>query len=259
MPNKAHSERVKRQKQSHIKEETIQKAIDAYRKEQTLEPSQRKGARTIAKDFGIKNQWQTIIYRYKGGRSTREAHEDQQKLTPSEEIVIVDFVKQSADRGFPLTLRDIEQYANLVRKNRLGPNCVPVGESWVGRFLDRYRDVLQTHWSKPLDTQRARAMNPEAKKKWFELVEEFVVKAGIRPEDLYAMDETGCPPSDQGTERVVGARGTRTQHKQGGADRENVTALVTICADGTKLRPTIIFKGQNFMSKWGQDNVSKAS
>ena len=102
-------------------------------------------------------------------------------------------------------------------------------------------------------------MNPEAKKKWFELVEEFVVKAGIRPEDLYAMDETGCPPSDQGTEHVMGARGTRTQHKQGGANRENVTILITICADGTKLRPTIIFKGQNFMSKWGQDNVSKAS
>jgi hypothetical protein len=49
------------------------------------------------------------------------------------------------------------------------------------------------------------------------------------------------------------------QHKQGGADRENVTALVTICADGTVLQPTIIFKGQNFMQKWQQDNVSGAS
>jgi len=102
-------------------------------------------------------------------------------------------------------------------------------------------------------------MNPEAKRRWFELLEEFVVKAGIRPEDLYRMDETGCPPSDQGTERVVGGRGTKTQHKQGGADRENVTAVVTICADGTVLRPTINFKGQNFMSKWTKDNVSEAS
>jgi hypothetical protein len=102
-------------------------------------------------------------------------------------------------------------------------------------------------------------MNPEAKKKWFELLEKFIIQAGIRPEDLYAMDETGCPPSDQGTERVVGGRGTKTQHKQGGADRENVTALATICADGTVLRPTIIFKGQNFMAKWAQDNVSGAS
>jgi hypothetical protein len=47
-------------------------------------------------------------------------------------------------------------------------------------------------------------MNPEAKKSWFELVKKYVVELGIRPEDLYAMDETGCPPSDQGMRRVVG-------------------------------------------------------
>jgi hypothetical protein len=102
-------------------------------------------------------------------------------------------------------------------------------------------------------------MNPEAKKAWFKLVKRFVVDAGIRPEDLYGMDEMGCPPSDQGTERVVGGRGTKTQHKQGGADRENVMALVTICADGTVLRPTIIFKAANFRTDWAQDNVAKAS
>ena len=78
-------------------------------------------------------------------------------------------------------------------------------------------------------------------------------------EDLYAMDESGCPPSDQGTERVVGGRGTKVQHKQGGADHENVTAIVTICADGTTLHLTIIFKGQQFMKKWAQDNVAEAS
>jgi len=101
-------------------------------------------------------------------------------------------------------------------------------------------------------------MNPEAKKKWFKLLEEFVVKAGVRPEDLYGMDETGCLPSDQGTERVVGGQRTKTQHKQGGADCENVTALVTICADRTVLCPTIIFKAKKFRAKWAQDNEAKA-
>jgi hypothetical protein len=47
-------------------------------------------------------------------------------------------------------------------------------------------------------------MNPETKRNWFELLEEFVVKAEVRPEDLYRMDETGCPPSDQGIKHVVG-------------------------------------------------------
>ena len=81
-------------------------------------------------------------------------------------------------------------------------DCEKIGDSWVARFLDRHHDTLQMHWSRPLDTQRAQSMNLEAKKKWFELLEKFVVKAGIRPDDLYGMDETGCPPSDQGTQHI---------------------------------------------------------
>ena len=70
------------------------------------------------------------------------------------------------------------------------------------------------------------------------------------------MDKTGCPPSDQGTQYVCESRGTKTQHKHGGSDHENVMTIVTICANGSMLRPTIIFKGQNFMSKWAANNVS---
>ena len=72
---------------------------------------------------------------------------------------------------------------------------------------------------------------------------------GILPENLYGMDETGCPPLDQGTQKVVGGRGVKTMHKTGGADWENVTALVTICADGTALHSNIIFKAKRFNGK----------
>jgi hypothetical protein len=72
------------------------------------------------------------------------------------------------------------------------------------------------------------------------------------------MDETGCPPLDQGTQHVIGGQGTKTQHKQGGANHENVTTIVTICTNGMTLKPTIIFKSQNFMSKWRNDNVLQA-
>jgi hypothetical protein len=259
MPFRALSERVKAQNKVKLKEAKLRQAVAAYHHEQGKPEGSRKGARTIAQEFGIDGQWRTIVNRYKGGRSQGEANEEKQKLTPAEEALLASFILESADHGFPRSLRDIENYANLIQQGRLGNRYKAVGESWAARFLDRHRDLLQTHWSKPLDTQRARAMNPEAKKKWFELLEKFVIDAGILPENLYAMDETGCPPSNQGTERVVGGRGVKTQHKQGGADRENVTALVTICADGSVLRPTIIFKGQNFMTGWAQDNVSNAS
>ena len=49
------------------------------------------------------------------------------------------------------------------------------------------------------------------------------------------------------------------QHRVGGAGRENVTTIVTICADGTVLKPIIIFKGKNVMKKWTENNISGAS
>ena len=55
-------------------------------------PEPRKGARTIAKEHGIEKAYKTIINRYNDGRSMREAHEEQQKLTASEEAVLVDFL-----------------------------------------------------------------------------------------------------------------------------------------------------------------------
>lgn len=140
---------------------------------------------------------------------------------------------------------------------RVGWELVPprqLEEVGPGGFLID-TDVLQTHWSKPLDTQQASCMNPKAKKGWFELVKKFVVNLGIKPENLYGMDESGCPASDQGTRKVVGGCGTKTQHKQGGADRENVTAIITICADGTALHPTIIFKAAQWNPEWRENNV----
>ena len=73
------------------------------------------------------------------------------------------------------------------------------------------------------------------------------------------MDESGFSQSNVGREQVVGARGTRIQHKQGGGNKENVTALVTICVDGSALQPAIIYKGENFMDKWNDGNVAGAS
>lgn len=200
----------------------------------------------------------TLQRRTNGGQSIQEFNASKQKLTPAEEHVLVNFILESANRGFPLDHKAIQHHANAIRESRLGGDCEKCGKAWVSRFLDRHRDTIQTHWSKPLDTQRAKSLNPEAVASWFEIVRKFIVEEGVLPTQLYAMDESGFPPALQGTSRVAGARGTRIQHQQGGANRENVTALVCICADGTSLKPMIIYKGKNFMEKWNGNNLVQA-
>ena len=115
---------------------------------------------------------------------------------------------------------------------------VILSATWVFKFLDRQHEHLQTFWSKPLDMQHAYSLNPEAVKLWFDLIEEFVIKAGIDKAHIYGMDESGFPTAYPGKDQVVGERGTKTQHKQGGADREKV--VVTICVDGTTVWPLVI-------------------
>ncbi|KAF9236316.1 hypothetical protein BU15DRAFT_50230, partial [Melanogaster broomeanus] len=83
-----------------------------------------------------------------------------------------------------------------------------VGHNWCQRFLTRHRDQLQTHWSKPLDMQHAQALNPATVNHWFDLLEKHVVKGkdgeDIQGSNIYAMDETGNTPGDQGIHCVIG-------------------------------------------------------
>lgn len=58
----------------------------------------------------------------KGNRVLWNFSEDHQKLTCAEEGVLENFIIESAECGFPMTLGQIEEYANLILQNRQGPN-----------------------------------------------------------------------------------------------------------------------------------------
>jgi Tc5 transposase DNA-binding domain len=257
MTYRALSDAVKKQKSRRAQNQRMQEAVEAYKREESKSEELRKSLRVIAKENNVSKS--TLSRLVKGGISMSAFNASKQKLSAAEERVIVDFCLESADRGFPLTHKLVMKMANDILTGRLGTGCESVGDGWVDRFLTRHRDDLQTHWSKPLDMQRANALNSANVTHWFNLVKEHIVDQGVKPCNIYGMDESGFPPSDQGTQRVIGRRGTKTQHKQGGGDRENVTALITICADGTVLDPTIIYKGMNFMKKWAEDNPANAS
>lgn len=81
----------------------------------------------------------------------------------------------------------------------------------------------------------------------------------IPPELMYGGDETGIQEASGQKEKVFGKRGKRTVHQERTGSRENITVLVTICADGSALKPAVIYKGKGFMTKWKQNNPTNAS
>ncbi|KAI5887752.1 CENP-B protein [Schizophyllum commune H4-8] len=59
---------------------------------------------------------------------------------------------------------------------------------------------------------------------------------------------------------IVGRKSKGRAHQQSGGSRENITVIITICADGTALPPTVIFEGKGYQVSWGlPDNPLGAS
>lgn len=114
-------------------------------------------------------------------------------------------------------------------------------------------------WASNLDTKRGRAVNPHTHKLWAELLGETIKKYEIVKEMTYGTDEIGCSGSTGQRERVMGTKCAGPQYQQIGGDHENITVIVTICADGTSIAPTLIFKGKGFQIHWKQENPADAS
>ncbi|CAK5283015.1 unnamed protein product [Mycena citricolor] len=241
MVNRAKSEHVKGHLCARKQEEKITRALAEYCTQQARPQTigKPKSIQTLADEHGI--SYGRLHRRIQGGKSRKEASANKQSLTPAQEWSLVGFIKESASMGMPLSHRQIEEYANAAREAVLGLGC------------------QLTHWSKPLDLQRAKSLDPAAVKSWVELVKKYVVNMGVEPDCIYRMDESGFPTGYTGKERVVGKRGTKTQHKQGGASQQNITVLVTILGDGKMVvLPMIIFLGVKFQLTWNNGNSINA-
>jgi hypothetical protein len=255
------SDAVKKVQKRRLLNQHLQQAVQLYQDEQQKPTgSKRLSLAAVASRFsGVTVS--TLARHVKPGHVSMSAfNATKQKIKPSEERVLLDAALEASDLGLPWNRDELTYEADAILKAREGEGFVPVGKYWAQGFLDRHRDELQMSWSRPLDSQRARALNPTVIRHFYhELVRKRVVEAGILPENMYGMDESGFQPSNKGRQRVIARRGTKNAYKQGGADRENITVLVTICADGTALVPTVVFKGQKLRNQWKQNNVADCS
>ena len=71
------------------------------------------------------------------------------------------------------------------------------------------------------------------------------------------MDETQVNPDGSPTQRVVGESQLHRQHQQGLSNKQTITVLVTIGADGSSISPTTVFKAKKIRANWRKDNAIK--
>jgi hypothetical protein len=259
----------------HIKitdqEEALTYAIKLHQEDEHKPEKERRSLRALCQEAEEEMDRQkkkvslshvTLKRQLEGGRSCQQANEDNNAwLTPEEEENVVAYCLELAAWGFPLVHKTLKFHVDSILQAWL-QNTFPktgVGKNWTERFLNRHVGCLGTYWSSTLDTKRGRAVNEHTHKAWFDLLKDTQERYGIEQDCTWAVDETGFQPGSGLKQRVIGPAKRKMQYQQRDGNRENITVMVTICADGETIAPTVIYKGQSFSTNWHQDDSLNAS
>lgn len=269
MAGRAKSHAQKKHEATTTRDTLYTEALAAYRAEQEKPEAERASCRQVCRRIAqlhhertghfVELSHTTLMRRFRGGQSILEFNAQKSIVTPEEAQILVAYIREMGDRGFPLDYRRLAEHANELLCLRLGASFPGVGVNWPERFVTSHEDELDMYWSRTLDSQRGRAVNPATNGAWWLLLDQTVTELNIQPENMHASDESAFTTGQSVRQRVIGAKGKNVQHQQRGGNRENITVLVTISADGTSLPPTVIYKGQHFLVSWRQNNPLNAS
>jgi hypothetical protein len=173
------------------------------------------------------------------------------KLSNQEEQVIIKYILNLDSRGFPSRHRDVEEMANRLLADR---DASPVGKRWAINFIKRQPE-LKMHFQRKYDYQRAQCEDPTTIRNWFRLVENTIAKYGIRSDDIWNFDETGFMMGVISSGIVVTSSERRGRPKsvQPG-NREWVTAIQAINAEGQAIDPFIVVAGQYHLANWYRES-----
>lgn len=188
--------------------------------------------------------------RFNGRKTRKEAHEHEKTLTFAQERALVDWVKEMGRRGIPLHASAVAHHASAI-------SGTPVSERWVHRFRSRHPD-LKAKWTTGLEKCRAQSLNPAAVSGFYDVLESLVEEYQITEENMYNMDEKGVQLGIGGRVRALVDRDQKSVNQVEDGDRELVTIIECVCADGTVIRPSAVFKGARRNLEWGRDNPCNA-
>jgi hypothetical protein len=125
---------------------------------------------------------------------------------------------------------------------------------WQARY---YKD-LHFRWTHSLEACRVQALNRTAVHDYFTLLRETIEKYDVNWKNIYNMDEKGVQLGIGTKTKALVDRDQKTvQHITDGR-RDLVMIIECICADGTALHPSVVFKGVRRDLRWGENNPCDA-
>jgi hypothetical protein len=123
--------------------------------------------------------------------------------------------------------------------------------------MDRHPE-LKGKMSTSLEECRARSLNPVAVHEYFNLLTEIIDRYEVKTKNIYNMDEKGVQLGVGGRIHAIIDRDQKTVHNIDTGNRDLVTIIECVCADGTALHPSVIFQGLRRDMRWGENNPCNA-
>lgn len=218
---------------------------------ESLKPGETLNYTIIAKKHGIDRN--TLSRRHRGVQASKTAqYENQQLLNNQQTKALLNWIEKLTDRGLYPTHEMLRNWTQEITGIR-------PGKQWPTRFLKKHNNDLIARYTTGIDSSRKRADSAYKYALYFELLARKKEKFELRPEDTYNMDEKGF---------LIGvlSKGKRIfskqKYEQGGlkqrlqdGNREWITTIACICADGTSLSPGLIYQAvsSKIQDSWLQD------
>jgi hypothetical protein len=114
---------------------------------------------------------------------------------------------------------------------------------WTQRWFKRNKKWFKTLRAKTLAQERKAAHRKEDLEEHFKEYYGALEKFGITFEDVYNMDETGFRIGVLNGKIVITHLQTKAVYLADPDNRESLTAIETMCGDGTAIAPFLILKG----------------
>lgn len=200
------------------------------------------------------NEHRSTVWRRQNGitGSKHEGYERQRLLKDQDTKTLVEHINRLTLQGLPPTKAMVRNFIGEL-------SSTPPGKNYVQKFLKRNSDRLASAYLRPFDIKRKRADNPAWIEPFYDRLEEKIEKYDIQPHNTYNMDEKGFLPGILTMmERIFTKELWENGFLKGaGTDgnREWITVLAAICADGSWVPPALIYPAKNeaIMDSWLQD------
>jgi hypothetical protein len=170
------------------------------------------------------------------------AHQSRQRLTPTEEQLVVSKAIEHYESGLPLGIRHLRDFANEAINSR-GTNDEEVGKNWHIKLLARNPSIKRLLSRPPARVQKPRVVRKDTLDEFFQLYSDLRQSHAIAFSDIYNMDEKGLlTGAIQRTSVLIPIQKRHALLREDG-DREWASVLECISADGEALPAWMIFKG----------------